>query len=502
MFRRLLLEKKNLDKIEIYRKLLTLQPNTYNLLWLSHFLDLSYSKTMSTITEIDLDIHLIDKRLEPMITSNHKIIISAKLPPEEILTIYLIQQDVPYRFLIEVIEDKYEHLDQFASHNYASPSTVRRKVAPLVKFFAQYGISSRLSTMELIGDERIIRSVLASLLWLCSNGTDLPFSHFNPKAVTYKIKKSLACRPLNNRILSVDDFHKLDADIAYHRIRNHHYVKDDPNYDMVLTETLILEKTEWGAFLGAPFEHQYAETRYMAFRQFFGPVFFDKDDPIFDIPREELPKTAPKLYDFLKQFQTFIDEEILRRYYLSDEDQENIHVLRGNLVMIFFNYLVFKTKVPFFFLLSRTEVLTKNRIYLTLYKKIESFFSKLAAEEEGQWIYCCMDDMCTFFTGLLLPEYELSAKEFNLDIALIIEDQYIYNHKIEKFLNSLTYINFVPFELKKVNDYDLVITSSHIMKSQYPNANIVIFPYTLDEHRFLELRIIIKELHIEKNTLA
>lgn len=354
--------------------------------------------------------------------------------------------------------------------------------------------------MELSGDERIIRAVLSSLLWLCSREVDPPISQFDPEDVQKIVKDSLKLTPKNERVPITPLFRKIDADISYHRVRNGNYVQDDPNYDMIL-QTNLLDETGYGEFIGAPEEHQYAETRFMAFRQFFGPVFFEKDDPMFDLPREDLPKNAPKVYDFLLKFVDFIGEEVLDSTLLPEEDQEKVHVLRGNLTIIFFNYLVFKTKVPFFFLLTESENLAKNRIYNDLYCKIEKFLKKLAREPQARWITYCLEDMCKIFTAMLLPEYEIVAKQFNLNVSLVIEDQYIYNHKMEKFLMSLAFVNIHPFSWEEINQFDIIISSSRSIKNIHPEANIIVFPYTMDERSFLDLRIVLKELHIDKITL-
>lgn len=501
MFRDLLLEKKNLDKIEIYKKLLTLEPDTYNLLWLSHFFNLSYSKTMSAVTEIDLDLQIIDPDYESIITDNHKVVLHENLPSEDALTTYLIQQDIPFRFIIEMIENKYEHLDEFSNQNFASSSTVRRKLAPLTKFLSQYHIRLKLSTMELSGDERIIRSVFSSLLWLSSRGLELPIDHFSIEDVHRMIHKTMAIPPKNDHVPSIVYLNKITADITYHRIKNGHFVKDEPSYDMVIPPTQIIDKLSWGEFVGAPPEHQYAETRFMAFRQFFGPVFFEPDDPLFALPRDMYSETAPKVFDFITRFEKFIQEEVLDISQLPNVEKEQLNVLRGNLIMVFYDYMVFKTRVPFPFLLTESENLSKNRIYDSLYRKIERFLKKLARDPQARWINYCIDDMCKMFTVLLLPEYEESATEFNINVALVKEDQYIYDHKMEKFLLSLSCVNYLPFEPEKAEDYDVVITSSRFTKNLLPKANVVIFPYTLDEKNYLELRILLKETHIDKITL-
>lgn len=501
MFQELLLEKKNLDKIEIYKKLLTLEPDTYNLLWLSHFFNLSYSKTMSAITEIDVDLQTIEPDFQSIITDNHKIVLREELPSEGSLTTYLIQQDIPFRFIIEMIENKYEHLDEFSNQNFASSSTVRRKLAPLAKFLAQYHIRLKLSTMDLSGDERIIRTVFSTLLWLSSRGSEIPINHFDTDEVNRVVKNTLYLTPKNDRVPSMAIIRKIDADIAYYRIRNNHFVEDDPNYGMVLPEGQMLDKFSFGELVGAPPEHQYAETRYMAFRQFFGPVFFEKDDPLFDLPRSDLEENSPKVNDFLQRFRKFVEEEILDYSKLPIEDQEKIHVLRGNVVMIFFNYLVFKSRVPFPFLLTESENLSRNRIYDSLFRKFERFLKKIARDPQVRWINYCIDDMCKIFTVLLLPEYEENEKEYNINVTLIQEEQYIYNHKMEKFLQSLAFVNYLPYEEAKSEDYDLIIASSKLSTKNNPRENVYIFPYSLDEKNYLELRIALKELHIDKITI-
>lgn len=497
-----MLDKRNLTKIYIYEKLLTLDFSKYNLLWLSQFLNQSYVKTVSIIEEIDSDLSTINPGVSSIIAEDHKVVLSSSLPEATVFISYVIQKDIPFHFLINVVEEKYQSLGEFSERYYVSPSTVRRRLTPLNKFLRDYHVTLKLSTLEMIGDERNIRAILTSLLWLSSRGIDLPISCIDSEETTNIIDNSLYIRPKNDQASPSFLFRKLEADISYHRIQKKHYVEDDPCYDLVISNDLLINTNEWGKFVGAPKEYQYAETRYMAFRQYSGQVFFEENDPIFDIPKDELSKRAPSLNLFLSEFTDFIIEEIFD-FDLQDLAFSDIsNVLKGNISMVFFSYYVFKSNTPSLFVLTESKNMMNNKIFVHVYEKIKKKLTDLSRNADFQWMSLCLKDISMVFAAMILPDYELHAKQFHLVVSLILENDYIYNHKMEVFLRALPYIDYQVYsENINIEEYDVVIASSYVKPSENSQNKFLKVSYSLNEKVFSELNSTLHDMFLEKNKI-
>ena len=498
MFRQLMLDDRNQEKIRLYRRLLTLKPDIYNFSWLSHFFTLPYSRIVSLIKEINQQLLKIEPQRGDLLTDEQKIVLTAAMPSEESLTISLIRQDIPYLFLLEVIENHYETLEDFADFYHVSPSTVRRKLLPLKNYLAQYHITIKFSTLELLGSERTIRALLTALLWWSSRGRELPIDHFAIHEVNRQMRACLLLSPQNEQIATTKLLHKLDADITYHRVANGHYIEDFPVFGMNIMEKVLLKRGNWGSYIGAPTEYWQAETSYMAFRLFYGPVYCNPHDPALIVVREMMPSSSPQLNQFLLMLRQFIHIELFKKTAVPPSTEDEFALLLGNFITIVYNYLVFQSKIPFFLLLNVDKAMEKSRMFQALLDRCKGFFERIAQEFYQDWLDECLDDMCYIFAAMLLPDYEMSPHSLRLRVAILLDDQYVYNRWMKKFLNSLFYVDFQDFKTDKLNTCDVIITSNYQLLQPTPNTPIILFPLSNNTEDFFKLGATLEKYYLSK----
>lgn len=497
MFYDLMLDKKEISKTMIYRRLAALEPGEYNMNELSQLFPFSYSKILAAVGEIESV--LMELGYPATLFVGNKVFFSESLPTETIFSAYLIQKDIPFLFLLDLITEEPIDFPAFANKNYTSQSTVRRKLVPLRQFLMDYHIHLSVSTMKLIGDERNIRTVLATLLWMSSRGKSFPIQCFEQEKVKKYTKMMTSLMPKNNPAASITALQDIDAAIAYFRIRNGHFVRDDQLYD-VFHDEVKQEVKAWRQVFDLPAGQLEIETRYIAFRHYFGAVFFEKHHFLSEKLAVKIRETAPEEDLAIQKFKAFIKKEVLDFSKLSSMRKEHFSILWENLTSVFFTYQVYRSNVLFPFFLMEPEDLPNNLIYTDLFQKLSGFMNGLSRERQNDWIAHCKNDMCRIFAALLLPEYEMSAEKYKLNIAIVQEERYVYIHKLEGFLQSLSYINYQPFEEDKADSYDVIITATKIDQQTVPSAKIIFFTYTMDESEYLNLEMSLKKLYIWKNS--
>ncbi|WP_461215870.1 helix-turn-helix domain-containing protein [Lacticaseibacillus sp. GG6-2] len=89
---------------------------------------------------------------------------------------YLVQQGVVYRLIDYVVQQPNPSLNQFCEQEYISRSTITRKIKPLNRMLAQYGVKLRLASFAFSGPEFNVRYCLYTIYWWAYRGVSWPFS--------------------------------------------------------------------------------------------------------------------------------------------------------------------------------------------------------------------------------------------------------------------------------------------------------------------------------------
>ncbi|MGX7244630.1 helix-turn-helix domain-containing protein [Enterococcus quebecensis] len=177
MLEAMMLEDTAKRKLTLFKLLTTFSSKEHSINFFESKLDYSYSRVVYLLELIQQDLTKMTGTKTEILQTNgvrYKQDISYDRYYQ-----YLITQSIPYQLLVSILFYPNDNLTEFCEKNYHSRTTVVRKSKLLSSYFKQFNIKMNASKLNLYGDERVIRITLYTLIWLASQGTNLPISNLH-----------------------------------------------------------------------------------------------------------------------------------------------------------------------------------------------------------------------------------------------------------------------------------------------------------------------------------
>lgn len=491
MFEEMMLEDISTRKLTLFKLLIELSDKTTcSINFLEQHLDYSYSRIVYLLEQIQQD--LTD------ITGNSIVLLDSKgVHIENLITYdtyyqYLIVQGVPYQLLVSILYFPEDDLEAFCQKNYLSRASVIRKSKALVEYLKQYDIRLNSSQLKLIGEERVIRIMLYTLIWLSSQGVNLPESE--KMAIDYDDLTETIC-PFFPDSYSYSGYRqiKLSIDVVYLRVLSGNYLRKQTEIAPYIPSDIDYATKFWHPLIKDP-EAIAAEAEFSAFLLSSSPNFFRASDYRLRFLSSRIKTSDDVASELFKHFCNFFAVKLMK----DESIWENNPILYGNIANIIFENVILKGTPPTLFHLLPEKPYEKNEYYHKLVSEFQRFFKSIAKQKRFSWLNKNTNRMIDMLAFLLLPLYESSIEENILRVAMIAESDFLLIQQLRFFLEKLPFVVLIAYHYNRPDLFDFIVATSTYLLPDNSDSPSYVFRLTSSDDQYSELYQVLQEAQAQK----
>lgn len=359
---------------------------------------------------------------------------------------YLIQQSIPYRFILYMLLYPEKNLEEFSKDVFISLSSVRRNLQSLVTYLKKFDIKLRLSSMEIEGNEFEIRMVFHSILWFSSLGKDI-------FAVVESTSEDIFLEQLGFK----DSIHINTQEyllfllITKLRIRQGHYLTYFP------LKSLHKSEKEYTAILSylqkyiANSEILLSEQKFLAYKLYYSGLFSNIDD----IRLSTLNRYRAHLSKHEDEYQKLLGEflsEVETRGNITNPNSQAL--ISANLFSVLLMFFLTKRPSPNMFDLSlKSNEKRMNSQAISSF--VKTFFTKVARRKSFYWLGPVINEVADYITPILQPYWNYEKKRVHIGIPSF--SNHLLESELVNFLSSFSFVE-IFYEEKQNDNIDLFIT--------------------------------------------
>ncbi|WP_337248007.1 hypothetical protein [Enterococcus sp. JM9B] len=278
------------------------------------------------------------------------------------------------------------------------------------------------------------------------------------------------------------------AAIVLSRIEKKHFVKYDKAYNFLMLNNPYYDFKKFKEHFGdslAPRQVK-AETSYIYFLAHFMPFYTREDDPTLQQTIQDFSTRENPIYPLVTAFIAFAKENFFNeRPQILDQP-----IILGNLINITFAFYIFKQPFP---IIQRLVVAPRKKdgTIREIEQKISAFFTDYKATNEnaetGYITEQTQELMTKAFKDVLLPFYDRAKHTKKVKVGIALEHNYLLVKGLYQFLEDLHFVDVERYDRQQKSAYDLVISSSLLLKDSYPDINIFLWDYSGEDEQFIIL---------------
>lgn len=176
VFEELLFDNSTLIKLKIFRSLLQRPPGQYTYQEIGAETQLRYSQLAKGLIEIETDLSHANVLTQSFLKPNVGVLTSAiQITPDQYLEM-LLNESIPYQFLLATLITPDLGLDAFCRTNFISRSTLSRKMRKFSQFLESYKLKINYRNFCLEGSEDRIRLFYYYFIYLCHHNLSWPLT--------------------------------------------------------------------------------------------------------------------------------------------------------------------------------------------------------------------------------------------------------------------------------------------------------------------------------------
>lgn len=406
---------------------------------------------------------------------------------------YLITQSIPYQLLISILFYPNDNLAKFCAKNYHSKATVVRKSKLLSDYFKQFNIKMNTSQLNLYGDERVIRITLYTLIWLASQGTNLPKIENNP--IDYvEITKVISPYFPDSFSYSADKQITLILDIIYLRVKSGNVLKEKTTIDPYIPTNLTYAKIFFADLIKEN-KSLIAEAQYAGYLLIATPNFFRDDDHRLILLNNYLESQTNSATKLLEEFCHLFKQEFMPK----DFSWADAPILFGNTANIIFSTTINEHPFPTLFHLINHSLYLKNEYYYQLLTHFKALFQKISKRKNFAWLKNNIEPLSDTLAALLVPLYESFQANKIVRIALIAESNYLLIQPLTQFIMELPFVQLVAYKHNNFSPIDFIVaTSSYLIPEECHLPSFVFRFSANNDEQYIGLYQAIKAVHNTK----
>lgn len=496
VYEELMMDTSTLLKFELFRKMMFIGRPNYAIAELAQEMNLNYQQTVIDLTEIDKDISQIHPEHESFLIGAGKINCLKLTATIDEYRYYLLQNSVPFQFIMYFINEENPTIEEFCNRYFSSRSTVSRKIEKLKNFLKTFNLRFTYTEAGLVGDERLARLALFNLIWLGTRGITWPFNVSEEK-VEQVVAAFGEYFPLSRTYLGNLEL-KYFAAIFLLRIQKGIFVKYDKAYDCLMKNNDYYDFTRLNPLVDNQLtaRQNKAESSYIFFLAHFIPFYTLEDDPTLTQVIHDFGKEANPVDNLVKEFLQFAKEEL----FTNNPSVLDQPLVLGNLLNITFGYYVIKHRIP-----TIQRLLGPKQVFESPIREMEGKIRSFFIDKSNQEPYnafinnATINSLINGFTQVLMPLYDTMTYAKKVEVGVAIEHNYLIVKNIYQFMSDLKFVNAETYNSQRQEQYDLVISSSLVLKNQTPNLNVFLWELDHDDEQYIVLYKHLRKIFNEKN---
>ncbi|MDT2760020.1 helix-turn-helix domain-containing protein [Enterococcus xiangfangensis] len=462
---------------------------------LSEDLDLNYQQSVIELNEIDQELAEIRPNYETIMMRAGKVNLENLNASIDEYRYHLLKQAVPFQFILYFLNEEEPTIEQFCEKYFVSRSTVSRKIDKLKKHLKRFNIRFTYTEAGMSGDERLIRLALFDLLWLGTRGIECPVN-VEPHQLSRLVDSYKDYFPLSRTYFGTQEL-RLFAAIDLTRIKNKKFVKYDPRYNFLMKDNSYYDFTSLRELIDVPMTTRQlkGEASFIYFLAHFAPFYTIREDQSLKQTLLDFDARQNPVNDFVMEFRNFAKKALFPdRTEIMDDP-----LVIGNLLNITFGYFIFRQPFPNIIDLVMDPNEKQTRGEYILFQNIQNFIQMAKDNPSYSFISSVHPLITRAFKRLLLPYFNQFPYTHNLKIGIALEHNAIFVRELYRFLEDLRFIDAEPYDISLKDDYDLIISTSSLLKKEKPNIPLyqLDFPYTKSE--LISLYLDLRSIYDKKN---
>lgn len=368
-----------------------------------------------------------------------------------------------------------------------------RKSKLLIRYLKQFNIKINTSQLTLYGDERVIRITLYALIWMSSQGTNLPKAKERP--INYeRIIETISPYFPDSHSYSAQRQITLMLDIIYLRIQSGNGLIDKVTIDSYIPLNKTLGEYCFKDWIKDTNMLE-AEIQFAGYLLIATPNFFRANDDRLTSLNHYLKNQKNNATKLLEEFTNFFSEKFLTEVF-SWEDEP---ILFGNVVNILFSTAIIEKPFPTLFHMINHSLYAKNEHYYLLFTNFKIFFQKIAKRKNFSWLKNSIDQLSDSLAALLVPLYETFQTDNIVRIALIAESNYLLVQPLSQFMEELHFVKLVAYEYGEFSNFDFIVATSSSLIPSECNLPSFVFRFSADnDAQYIRLYQAIRAVHNKK----
>lgn len=495
LYEEIMMDSSTLMRYRIFRYLMQVSRDSYAISQLAEDMNLNYQQAVIDLTEIDEELAEMNPEHKSILLGAGKVNCFNLSSTIDEYRYYLLKKTVPFQFIIYFLSEEHPNVVDFCERYKVSRSTVSRKMEKLKRYLKTYNLRITYTEANLVGDERLVRVMLFNLIWLGTRGIEIPF-----KTDLDKVEE-LVEAVSDYFPLSLSYFGSMEiryfAALYLARIRKGNFVKYDKRYDFLMKKNSYYDFDRINAFseeLQLTPKQQKAESSFVFFLSHYVPFYTMENEATLQQTIYDFSTRPNPIYSLNQEFLNFIKEDLFK-------NQPNVldsPLIIGNLLNIGFTFYVTEQPIPNIQTLVVPPKEQDHAEYL-LEQKIEEFFDQAQDKDQYAFVGKVKESMVKTYKNILLPYYNSLEFSDKLKIGLAMEHNFVLVKWINQFLEDLRFVETETYRTDKRYDYDLIISSSLILKQKHPKLPVYFWEHSGGEEQVIKLYQHLRKLYNEKN---
>lgn len=500
LYEELMMDSSTLLKYKLFKKLMFIGSESYPIAQLATEMGMNYQQTVIDLTEIDKDIKALAPKHDSILIGAGKVnCLNLSCTIDE-YRYHLLKSSVPFQFVLYFLNENEPTIDDFCDRYYSSRSTVSRKIDTLKHHLKKFGLRFTYTEAGMTGDERLIRLSIFNMIWLGVRGIDWPFDISEVEAEKL-VDQYADYFPLSRTYLGRWEL-KYFAAIFLLRVRKGYFVKYDKDYDFLMKDNEYYDFDRLNHFLDGQLTSRQnkAESSFIYFLAHFVPFYTLEDDPTLTQTIHDFSNRPNPVLPMVKEYLSFA-----KKHFFSEEPGVLDHpMILGNLINIGFGYYVIRHPFPTIQRLVTTPQQQRETSVQHLYQETTDFFIGLGAREEYRDFITedTIPLIAQSFVDMLLPHFDKTKHSQKVLIGVALEHNYLLVKNLYQILADLRFTEGEPYNINRNDDYDLIISSSLILKNHYPDLPVFLWDHSADETQYIKLYQELRKLFVDKNSTS
>lgn len=497
VYEQLMMDSATLMRFRIFRYLMHNGKESYSISQMADDMNLNYQQAVIDLTEIDEELAELNPKHESILIGAGKVNCQNLSSTIDEYRYYLLKKSVPFQFILYFLNEENPSITDYCDRYGVSRSTVSRKTKKLKEFLKVYHLRLTYTEANLVGDERLVRMMLFNLIWLGTRGIEIPLN-VDLNKVEELVETASDYFPLNNSFFGSLEIRYFAA-LYLVRIAKGNFVKYDRRYNFLMKKNSYYDFDRMNN-ISKEFDltpkQQKAESSFIFFLSHYVPFYTSETEASLQQTIYDFSSHPNPVYDLNMEFLDFVKKNI---FMVHPEVADNPLIL-GNLLNIGFTFYVTEQPIP------NIQALViphrdQEQAEFIMEEKINKFFDQIEEKEQYAFVRKVKHYMVKSYKNILLPYYSSVDYSYKLKVGLAMEQNYLLVKWLHQFLEGLRFVEFTTYNPSEQNveDFDLVISSSLILKQQNPDLPVYLWDLAGGDDESMQLYQYLKKLYNEKN---